>query len=318
MIELWKGQYGLMTGCEIGVYNRSPDSSPIYSFLDAIIGKREPDSNPSHNLFFDCASDNELLEMSFTLHRSGQTLFSRGPERHWWLTGFKWGELSNPDDLSMEVSLIFPNQDMAQPFIKALIDLGYRTPLVSGTSVRFTFDRTHSLQPRNDPARRSSLAQVRNSNASIVSRYKQLRLLSNDPNGITGDREQEFLDCITQYGPAFFARVVAELASKASKTAQELLVVLSTRFGGAYEEATKAITDAGYTLSEWIGSLEEDLGLRMDYPCRVEIDNGGNQYELIRESFDVTQAKFPPGRCGQYIVNPPEKIAAHDGIAILD
>ena len=26
MIELWKGQYGVMTGCEIGVYNRAPIS----------------------------------------------------------------------------------------------------------------------------------------------------------------------------------------------------------------------------------------------------------------------------------------------------
>ena len=71
MIELWKGQYGLMTGCEIGVYNRSPKSSPFYAFLDAIVGKRERDSNKSHNMFFDCASDNELLEMSFTLYRRG-------------------------------------------------------------------------------------------------------------------------------------------------------------------------------------------------------------------------------------------------------
>jgi Domain of unknown function (DUF4474) len=30
MIELWKGQYGLMTGCEIGVYNRSPKDFPSY------------------------------------------------------------------------------------------------------------------------------------------------------------------------------------------------------------------------------------------------------------------------------------------------
>jgi hypothetical protein len=36
MIELWKGQYGLETGCEIGVYNRSTDSgdSFVYAFLD--------------------------------------------------------------------------------------------------------------------------------------------------------------------------------------------------------------------------------------------------------------------------------------------
>jgi Domain of unknown function (DUF4474) len=318
MIELWKGQYGLMTGCEIGVYNRSPNSSPIYSFLDATIGKREHDSNPSHNLFFDCASDNELLEMSFTLYRRGQeylgrqrlaeTLFSRGPEKHWWLTGFRWGELSNPDDLFMEVSIKFPSWEMHDAFVRALLDLGYQPTAVPAHPVTFTFDRPHSFQPRLNPARQSSLAEVRNDNASIVSRYKQLGLLSNDPNGITGDKEHVISDYITQYGPAFFARVLAELSKNASKTAQELLGVLLTRFGHAYDEATKAITNAGYTLSEWIGSLEEHLGLRMDFSCRVQVENAGNQYELVRENFGVS-----PGRdgnpCGQYIVNPPEKIS---------
>ena len=310
MIELWKGQYGLMTGCEIGVYNRSPNGSPIYSFLDATIGKREHDSNPSHNLFFDCAGDNELLEMSFTLYRRGraETLFSRGPEKHWWLTGFRWGELSNPDDLSMEVSIKFPSWEMYDAFVRALLDLGYQPTAIPAHPVIFTFDRPHSFQPRLNPARQSSLAEVRNSNARIVSRYKELGLLSNDPNGITGDKEHVISDFITQYGPAFFARVLAELSRNASKTAQELLAVLLTRFGRAHEEATKAITDAGYTLSEWIGSLENSLGLRMDYSCRVQVENAGNQYELIRDNFAVS-----PGRegtpCGEYIVKPPETIA---------
>jgi hypothetical protein len=96
MIELWKGQYGLETGCEIGVYNRtisstSPPVNPVYAALDASIGRRPGDTTPSHNLFFDCAMDNELLVMSSTLYKNGQLLFFRGPEKHWWLTGFKWG-----------------------------------------------------------------------------------------------------------------------------------------------------------------------------------------------------------------------------------
>jgi UDP-2,3-diacylglucosamine pyrophosphatase LpxH len=73
MIELWKGQYGLETGCEIGVYNRAIGSTSfVYGILDSTIGQRPGDSNPSHNLFFDCASDSELLLMSSTLYRNGQ------------------------------------------------------------------------------------------------------------------------------------------------------------------------------------------------------------------------------------------------------
>ena len=71
MIELWKGQYGLMTGCEIGVYNRPLNDPPEWALLDRFLGRREHDPTPSHNKFFACANDNELLEMSFTLKRRG-------------------------------------------------------------------------------------------------------------------------------------------------------------------------------------------------------------------------------------------------------
>jgi hypothetical protein len=88
MIELWKGQYRLETGCEIGVYNRAAGSSSLpYPLLDAKVGQRPGDSHPSHNLFFDCARDDELLVLASTLYRNGEKLFCRGPEPHWWLTG---------------------------------------------------------------------------------------------------------------------------------------------------------------------------------------------------------------------------------------
>lgn len=277
MIELWKGQYGLMTGCEIGVYNRFPQVSPIYTFLDATVGKRPHDPVKSHSMFFDCAGNDELLEMSFTLSRRGQKLFSRGSEKHWWLTGFKWGELSSPDDLSMEVNIKFPNHEMRELFKKALIDLKYGYNPV-GDGIYFTFPRPQTFQPRNDPSKRSIFDKVRSSNKAIVSTYKQLYqqlgLTSNNPNGITGELERKIVDYITQYGPAFFTQALAQLS----------------------------------TLSEWIGSLEERLGLKMDYSCRVQIENAGNQYELVREAFGVSPGG--DGRpCGEYIVNPPEKIA---------
>jgi Domain of unknown function (DUF4474) len=187
MIELWKGQYGVMTGCEIGVYNRSPNNSPPYALLDRFLGKREHDPNPSHNLFFDCASDSELLKMSFTLKRRGQKLFSRGPEKHWWLTGFKWGELSDPDDLSMDIGIWFANWEMSSAFRNALVDLKYGYNLIGGSSVAFMFDWPKTFQPRGDPARKAELAAVNSSNRGLVSRYNKLGLGSNDPNLITGD-----------------------------------------------------------------------------------------------------------------------------------
>jgi len=317
MIELWKGQYGLETGCEIGVYNRSPgQKSPFYAFLDATVGNRG-DSNQSHNLFFDCASDKELLEMSFTLNRRGQKLFSRGPEKHWWLTGFKWGELSSPDDLSMDASIKFPDPTMSQAFVNALKGVGYqKVDAPPGGPVRFTFDKTHSHQPRSDQSMKSWLETVNSSNSAIVSTYRRLQLKSNDPNLITdqltpGQTAAVISDAIAQYGQAFFIQVMANLAKNANQAATALLNVLVSGFGDVAnlpDEAAKAITRAGYTLTEWIGSLQSALGLRLDFSCRVEINNAGNQYGLIREDFGVTKGTFAPGPCGYYVITPPEKV----------
>src|SRR5258706_10535457 len=136
MIELWKGQYSLETGCEIGIYNRnSNDKSFPYSALDEFFGKREKDDVPKHNLFFNCASDDEMLSMSFTLFHKGKKLFSRGPEKHWWLTAFKWGIYSNPADLRMEIAITFEHADMQAAFVSALQHMSYQNVQVTSNHV---------------------------------------------------------------------------------------------------------------------------------------------------------------------------------------
>jgi peptidoglycan hydrolase-like protein with peptidoglycan-binding domain len=65
LIELWKGQYGLETGAEIGIYNRD---SGITDLRDAVLGK-----------FFNCVSDSQRLNMSFVLKKDGVEIFRRGP-----------------------------------------------------------------------------------------------------------------------------------------------------------------------------------------------------------------------------------------------
>ena len=104
MIELWKGQYGLETGCEIGVYTRPIGShSLFYSVLDRTVGvplASGPRSGAQHQ-YFDCASDGDRLRMSSTLYRDGEKLFSRGPEVHWVADRLQVGRLlraSGPDD----------------------------------------------------------------------------------------------------------------------------------------------------------------------------------------------------------------------------
>ena len=124
MIELWKGQYGINTGCEIGVY-----------YADRILKEEEL----KHELF-QCADNENMLKLYFNLYRNGQNI-AHLCKIHWWLTAFSIGCFSKPSDLTMRVSITFHNEDMAEAFIRGLIKAGYRQEdirLCCGT-VSFTF-----------------------------------------------------------------------------------------------------------------------------------------------------------------------------------
>lgn len=79
-LQWWKGQYGILEGAELGVYTKDPESTSD---------------------FYDCASDEQLLDMSFEYYRTGKDfqnnkrLFYREEQAHWWLTGFKVGAVAN-------------------------------------------------------------------------------------------------------------------------------------------------------------------------------------------------------------------------------
>jgi len=188
MIELWKGQYGLETGAEIGIYNAGEDGSK-WDFL----GDRPHD--PDNGRFFECANDSERLRMSFSLERNGQVLFARGPEVHWWLTGFKWGVLSKPEELVMSLSIDMPKAAMRQAFVAALEAAGYRGARVEGRSVSFRFDAPKTHQPRQDPAYAQLVGLAEANNTRVVTKYRELGLPSNDPNEIQDELADAFLDC---------------------------------------------------------------------------------------------------------------------------
>jgi len=211
MIELWKGQYGLETGCEIGVYNRPTNSTsaPAYAILDGTVGVRPGDTNPSHNLFFDCANDNELLVMSSTLYKNGQPLFFRGPEKHWWLTGFKWGVYSRPDELTMDVSITCLDATMLTALVTALQGMGYSVRTFS-TTVSFRFATPSSPQPRSDTPTAVQAAET--TAQGLVSAYVALGLASNDPNTVPDAAFNTIMDGVSIYSSDFFTKAVANLA----------------------------------------------------------------------------------------------------------
>lgn len=134
LIEFWKGQYDMTTGCEIGVYyTDGPDLNIPGVF---------------NGTFYYCADDSDMLTMSCVLKKNGRILFAR-EDKHWWLTGFKLGEFSEPSELTMDFSITVKDQTMLNVFVKGLVRAGYSEDdiIYDGDTVHLTFDKTHTEQP---------------------------------------------------------------------------------------------------------------------------------------------------------------------------
>ena len=105
MFQLWKGRYGITTGAEMGVYTKSPDAS-----VD----------------FYACAEDEERVTMSFALYHGDELFMTRGPEPHWWLTGFKLFKMISPKELTLHATFFMEDPGMADALEKSLEDLGFK------------------------------------------------------------------------------------------------------------------------------------------------------------------------------------------------
>jgi hypothetical protein len=152
MIELWKGQYDLSTGAEIGIYSKSESALKTW----------------------DCGGNAEMLDMSYSLKKNGIEVFNRDG-KHWWLTGFKPGEFSNPEELTMDITIKFDNHpEWKIKFKNKLIALGYDNNKidVNGNTIKFTFNIPKSKQPNAILLNRS---QHQAENKSLVEQYNKAK-----------------------------------------------------------------------------------------------------------------------------------------------
>lgn len=126
LIELWKGQYGINTGAEIGIYH-----------ADHII----PESDYK-KAWFSCAEESEMLDCSFRLCKHGKECICNSG-RHWWLTAFLVGCFSRPSCLTMESCISFPGREMFCAFVDGLKRAGYPEEclVVRGLTVCFVFHK---------------------------------------------------------------------------------------------------------------------------------------------------------------------------------
>jgi len=149
LIEFWKGQYDLTTGCEIGVYSTADDELIIPGIFNGT--------------FYNCVENKDCLKMSCTLKKNGDVLFKRSA-KHWWLTGFKLGEFSEPSELSVELSITLKDAPMCKAFVKGLKNTGYleKQFKVTNNTVSLTFKTPHSPQPFSRIPETDSIIQQKN------------------------------------------------------------------------------------------------------------------------------------------------------------
>ena len=141
LIEMWKGQYGINTGCELGIY-----------YADEIVSPK--DYRTAH---FQSVAEKDMLDISLELnripiHKSPYYIIGKEHNHHWWLTIFKMGLFTKPEHLLVNTSIRFKDRYMLYSFLnsfeKALPYVPYK---LSNLAVYFTFfnsNRSYSLFKR--------------------------------------------------------------------------------------------------------------------------------------------------------------------------
>ena len=190
MIGFWKGQYDLVTGAEIGVYTRAVDLNILGFFSGA---------------YYDCVSNTDLLKMSYTLKKNGNTLFTREGE-HWWLTGFKLGEFSDPSELTMDINITLHNVMMRDAFVTGLWNAGY--PLDeftrNGATVSFTFGSPHTPPPITRTPATDRIIQRKNE--LLCEKYQDITGTSNNI--------QDKVKAIEEQAPEMYDKIIRTGKSK--------------------------------------------------------------------------------------------------------
>lgn len=100
MIQIWKGNYLVSNGAEVGIYNRSPEKFGTY---------------------YDCVGDEDMLNMSMKLYHGDDLLFERPEQLHWWLTGFQISDKLYPaETMTLDFTVEMKDEEMLNAFCEAV------------------------------------------------------------------------------------------------------------------------------------------------------------------------------------------------------
>lgn len=106
LIAFWKGQYGIVTGAEIGIYctnEKKITKKTMYYPVD----------------------NKEMLNIDLILSKNGK-IITKVSDKHWWLAVFKLGMFSQPKDLTVDINITFLDIPMLEAFLTAFKKLGYK------------------------------------------------------------------------------------------------------------------------------------------------------------------------------------------------
>ncbi len=105
MVQIWKGNYVVSNGAEVGIYTREPGSFGTY---------------------YDCANDEQMMNMSMKLYHGDDLILERSEQLHWWLTGFKVSDVLYPARTqTLDFTIEMKDEAMLEAFCEA-IDNHYR------------------------------------------------------------------------------------------------------------------------------------------------------------------------------------------------
>lgn len=138
LIEMWKGQYGINSGCELGVY-----------YADSLVSPEKYKTT-----LFHAVDEKDMPDISLKLNRKNKnntipTRLGYLKYHHWWLTIFKMGVFSKPSHLFANTSIRFKNYPMLYSFLDSFEatmppETKYR---LNGLNLYFTFCHSNRQYP---------------------------------------------------------------------------------------------------------------------------------------------------------------------------
>lgn len=105
MVQVWKGNYLIANGSEVGLYNRQPGS---------------------FGTFYNTATDDQMIPMSMKLYAGDELIVEQEEQLHWWINGFRINGVHYPvSSLTLAFTLTMPDEEMLNAFCDA-VDNNFR------------------------------------------------------------------------------------------------------------------------------------------------------------------------------------------------